>query len=140
MGLARQRRAKDPPPRRRSAVVTFRQTAIAIAFGALASLAACNPERKQECEKFLVVMKSLDEGMPSPETVDQVGKDVDSLHLQDQPLEIYATNYKTMLAVLSNTLRLKDDPSAPDGTNDVIKTHLREARTARDDVQRYCAQ
>jgi hypothetical protein len=127
---------------RESAVLTFRQTAVAIAVavGALAGLTACNPERKQECEKFVAVMKPLDEAMPSVETVDQVGKDVDALHLQDQPLTIYATNYKTMLAVLSNTLRLKDDPSAPDGTNDVIKSHLREARTAREDVQRYCAQ
>jgi hypothetical protein len=123
-----------------SAVVTFRQTAIVIAAGVLASLAACNPERKQECAKFLAVMKSLDEGMPTADAVDQVGKDVDGLHLQDQPLAIYATNYKTTLTVLSNTLRLKDDPSAPDGTIDVMKTHLREARTAHDDVERYCAQ
>jgi hypothetical protein len=111
-----------------------------MAMGAVLFFAACNPERKRECEKLLEVMPPFDEAAPSVGTVDRVNKDVESLRLQDQPLQIYTTNYQRTLAVLSNTLALKASPSAPDGTDDVIKTHLREARSAREDVQRYCSQ
>jgi hypothetical protein len=111
-----------------------------VAGGAMASVEACNPERKQECDKFLAAMKPLDLGTPSAEAVDGVKKEVAALDLQDQPLHIYAENYQNTLTVLSTTLRLKDDPSAPDGTDDVIKTHLKEARADSQDVQRYCAQ
>jgi hypothetical protein len=117
-------------------VVAIRLTAVAIVLGAV----ACNPQRKQECEKFLAAMKGLDDEASSAETVDLARKEVEALNLQDQPLRIYATNYQNTLAVLSGTLRLKGDPSAPDGTDDVIKTRLLEARTDRDDVRRYCEQ
>jgi hypothetical protein len=120
-------------------VGTIRLAAVAIVVGAVAG-AACNQERKQECEKFLAAMKPLDEGAPSADSVDRVNKEVEALNLQDQPLQIYATNYRNTLTVLSNTLRLSADPSAPDGTDDVIKTHLREARADHEDVRRYCAQ
>ncbi len=105
-----------------------------------AGAASCNPQRKQECDKFLAAMKPLDEGTPSAEVVDRVRQDVQALNLEDQPLHIYATNYQNTLTVLATTLRLKEDPSAPDGTEGVIKTHLKEARTDREDVGRYCAQ
>jgi hypothetical protein len=101
---------------------------------------ACSQERKQQCDKFLAAMKPLDEGTPSAEVVDRVRQEVQALNLEDQPLHIYATNYQNTLTVLASTLRLKADPSAPDGTDEVIKTHLREARVDREDVTRYCAQ
>ena len=110
-----------------------------VALGAIAT-AACNPERRQACDKFLAAMKPLDEGSPTAELVDRVREDVASLNLQDQPLRIYADNYRNTLTVLGNTLRLKADPAAPDGTDDVIKMRLKEARTDRDDVRRYCEQ
>jgi hypothetical protein len=120
-------------------VVTIRPTAVAIVLGALAG-AACNPERKQECDKFLAAMKPLDEPAPTADVVDRVSREVDTLDLQDQPLRIYATNYRNTLTVLSSTLHLRSDPSAPDGTEDVIKARIKEARADSQDVQRYCAQ
>jgi hypothetical protein len=120
-------------------VVTIRLTAVAIVLGALAG-AACNPERKQECDKFLATMKPLDEPAPAAEVVDRVSREVDALNLQDQPLRIYATNYKNTLTVLSSALRLRADPTAPDGTEDVIKSRIKDARTDSQDVARYCAQ
>ncbi len=121
-------------------MVTIRLAAVAVALGAMASLEACNPERKQECEKFVAAIKPLDEGTPTPEEVDRVNQEVGALELQDQPLHIYAANYRNTLTGLSATLRLKADPSAPDGTDDVIKQHLKGARADSQDVQRYCAQ
>ncbi|HXN33439.1 MAG TPA: hypothetical protein VN894_16335 [Polyangiaceae bacterium] len=120
-------------------MATIRLVAMIVVVGATAG-ASCNQQRKQECDKFLAAMKPLDEGTPSAEVVDRVRQDVQALNLEDQPLHIYATNYQNTLTVLSSTLRLKADPSAPDGTDEVIKTHLKEARTDRDDVGRYCAQ
>jgi hypothetical protein len=110
-----------------------------LAIAAL-SLLACNSARKQDCDKFLAAMKPLDQGTPSADTVDRVAGDVAALPLQDEPMRIYAKNYGTTLTVLSNTLKLKASPSAPDGTDDVIKQNLKAARTDRDDVQRYCSQ
>jgi hypothetical protein len=100
---------------------------------------ACNGARSQECDKLLAAMK-LDEGTPSADAVDRAAKDVAGLQLQDQPLRIYAKNYGDKLAVLSNTLRLKESPSAPDGTDAVVKQTLKTARTDFGDVQRYCSQ
>jgi hypothetical protein len=120
-------------------VFKIRLEAMAAVVGATA-LVACNPQRQQECDKFVAAMKQLDEGTPSAATVDQVNKDVEALNLQDQPLQIYATNYRNTLTVLSSTLRLNESPTPPDGTDDVIKTHLKEARADSRDVQRYCAQ
>jgi hypothetical protein len=127
-------------PRQSVEVVAMRIVAMAIFVGTAPLLVACNPERNQECERFLAVMKPLDEPAPSIETVDRVAKDLEAINLQDQPLQIYATNYRNTLTVLSNTLKLQKDPSAPDGTDDVVKTHLKEARADSQDVRRYCAQ
>lgn len=115
---------------------------MALGLVALAALAAsgCDAERKQECSQFLSAMKPLDEGMPSSDTVDAVSKQVASIKFQDQPLGVYAENYRKTLTVLSNTIKLKASGSAPDGADDVIKKNLTEARTDRDDAQRYCSQ
>ncbi len=106
----------------------------------LLGAAACNEQRKQECDRFLTAMKPLEQGTPSVETVDSVKKQVDAIQFTDQSLGIYAKNYKETLTILSNTLTLKASPSAPDGTDDVVKQKLKEARTDASDVQRYCAQ
>ncbi|HEY4015523.1 MAG TPA: hypothetical protein VGM06_19400 [Polyangiaceae bacterium] len=106
----------------------------------LAAASACDPERKQECEHFSAAMKPLDQGTPSADAVDRVRTQVERLNLQDQTLGIYAKNYTQTLTVLASTLRLKADPGAPDGTDDVIKTRLKAARTDADDVTRFCAE
>jgi hypothetical protein len=113
-----------------------------VAAALVAALAAsgCDNERKQECSQFLSAMKPLNEGTPSADTVDSVSKQVASIKFQDQPLGVYADNYRKTLGVLSNTLKLKASGSSPDGTDDVIKKNLKEARTDKDDVQRYCSQ
>jgi hypothetical protein len=125
----------------------FTALASLVAVGAcaatLATLAGCNTQRKQDCEKFLPAMTPLQEGMPTSDAVDRVHDSVAAVQFEDEPLREYATNYKNTLAVLSNTLKLKatagpDGP--PDGTDDVIKRNLKEARTDFDDVSRYCAQ
>ena len=113
---------------------------VVVLFGALV---ACNTERKQECEKFLSAMGPIQSDTPTGDTVDRVFQSMDSTQFQDEPLYEYAKNYKATLTVLSNTLKLKanagpDGP--PDGTDEVIKTNLKEARTDFDDVSRYCAQ
>jgi hypothetical protein len=103
-------------------------------------IASCNPQRQQECDKFVSAMKEIDEGAPSAATVDQVSKQVETLQLQDQPLQIYASNYRNTLSALSNTLRLNESSAPPDGTDEAIKTQLKIARTDSRDVQRYCSQ
>ena len=100
----------------------------------------CDAERKQECDKFISAMKPLDQGTPTADTVDRVSQQVGALNAKDQPLSIYAENYRKTLASLSSTLRLQADPSAPDGTDDAIRSRLKEARTDSVDVQRYCAE
>jgi hypothetical protein len=104
------------------------------------TLPSCDSPRKKECDAFLSAMKPLDEGMPSAELVDRVANSVGALHFQDQPHGVYAKNYKATLIVLANTIRLKSSPSPPDGTDDVIKARLKEARTDREDTARYCSQ
>jgi hypothetical protein len=112
---------------------------VAAALMAVAA-AGCDNERKQECSQFVGAMKPLDEGMPSADTVDSVSKQVGAMKFQDQPLGVYAKNYGKTLDVLSSTLKLKASGNAPDGTDDVIKKNLKEARTDKEDVQRYCSQ
>jgi hypothetical protein len=112
---------------------------VAVALVAVVT-SGCDNERKQECSQFLSAMKPLDEGTPSADTVDTVAKQVAAIKFQDQPLGVYAENYGKTLKVLSNTLQLKASGSPPDGTDDVIKKNLKEARTDKDDVQRYCSQ
>jgi hypothetical protein len=103
-------------------------------------LPACDEARKQECDALLGAMKPLDaSGTPTGGTVDGVMEQVDGLKLQNQALAVYAKNYHQTLTVLSATVKLKAGSSAPDGTDDVIKKYLQEARTDRDDVQRLCS-
>jgi hypothetical protein len=122
----------------KAAVVSIRLAAASAVIVALT--ASCNPERKQECERFLAAMSPLDDGTPSTETVNRVSKEVEALNLQDQPLHIYAENYGKTLTVLATTLELQSGTSAPDGTDDVVKSQLRMARTDAKDVARYCSQ
>ncbi len=113
--------------------------ALAAGSGAVLSL-ACDDTRKGECVKFLAAVKPLDEGTPSLETVQRVQKDLAATTFKDTPLDVYAKNYAAKLTVLSNTLALKAGPEPPDGTDAVIKLNLKNARTDREDVQRYCSQ
>jgi len=106
-------------------------------------LAGCDSQRKQDCAKFLPAMSGMATGVPSVETVDQVLTSVGGIQFADEPLKEYATNYKNTLTVLSNTLKLKSSAGPdgpPDGTEDVIKQNLKEARTDFDDISRYCSQ
>jgi hypothetical protein len=117
--------------------------AVAGLVGALAWLAGCNTQRKQDCGTFLTAMSPMQGGTPSVDVVDRVHDSVAGAAFGDEPLREYATNYKNTLTVLSNTLKLKaaagpDGP--PDGTENVIKQNLKEARTDFDDITRYCSQ
>jgi hypothetical protein len=118
-----------------------------VSFGPLLSLllllGACNAERKEECEKFLAALKpvdSLDPKTPSADVVDRLESAVGSIQFQDQPLGVFAKNFRATLTVLSTTIKLQASPSPPDGTDDVVKVKVKEARTQRDDAVRYCAQ
>jgi len=107
------------------------------------TLAGCDSQRKEDCGKFLPAMSGMQSGTPSVETVDQVLSAVAGIHFTDVPLEEYATNYKNTLTVLSGTLKLKataGPEGPPDGTDDVIKRNLKDARTDFDDITRYCSQ
>ncbi len=129
-------RSHHPRPRPATAAAIH-----AAAVGLLgACLCACNAERKAECDAFVAAMKPLDDGIPTADAVDRVQKQVEGLKLTDQALGVYAKNYTKTLTILAGTLRLKDTPEAPDGTNDVIKANLKEARTDKADAVRYCAQ
>lgn len=113
-----------------------------VAFAALAALgnvAACNAERQQECDKFLAAMKPLDQATLAADSVERVRAGVAGIQFQDEPLREYARNASATLTVLSNTLELQAGDAAPDGTNDVVKDKLKEARGERDDVARYCS-
>jgi hypothetical protein len=114
-------------------------TAAAFVLATLGASIACNSERKAECDRFVEAMKPLDEGVPSPDAVERVQKSVEGLKLEDQPLGVYAKNYAATLTVLSSTLKLKATGAAPDGTDDVIKEKLKEARTDKADTERYCS-
>jgi hypothetical protein len=109
----------------------------------LGATSGCNNERKQECDKFLSIIKPIDDTSggigPSSATFDRMKSDLSAIHFQDQPLGVYAGNFEHTLTVLSGTTKLKEGPSAPDGTDDLLKTQLKKARTDRDDLQRYCS-
>ena len=111
-----------------------------LAILACGALSACNSERKAECDQLLAVMKPMSQGAPSVDSVNRVLGAVTALKLQDQTLAVYAKNYSGTLTVLSKTLELAATPDAPDGTNGVIKTTLKDALTDADDAARYCAQ
>ena len=115
----------------------------ALCAATLTALCGCNTQRKQDCDKFLTAMAPMQGGTPSVDAIDRVHDGVAGIQFEDEPLREYATNYKNTLSVLSNTLKLKagagpDGP--PDGTDDVIKQNLKDARTDFDDITRYCAQ
>jgi hypothetical protein len=101
--------------------------------------AACNEQRRHECDSLLDAMKPLDKGTPSAEVVKSVDKQIEGLKLTDETLKIYAGNYRSKLGVLSGTLELKASSSPPDGVDEVIATNLKKARTDAADVARYCA-
>jgi hypothetical protein len=111
---------------------------ISIALLALAC-AGCDEQRKQECDALLSTMKPLDVGTPTSATVDSVAAKIDAMKLQDQSLAIYAKNYRATLTILSNTLKLKEGGSAPDGTDAVVQKNLKDARTDREDAARLCS-
>jgi hypothetical protein len=119
---------------------TVRWGVLGCAALAAVAVAGCNAERKQECDKLLGAMKPLEQGTPSADVVDSVSKQIDGIAFKDQTLAIYAKNYKETLTVLSSTLKLKASPSAPDGTDDVIKQKLKQARTDTSDIARWCAE
>ncbi|MGH7438523.1 MAG: hypothetical protein ACRENE_22785 [Polyangiaceae bacterium] len=100
----------------------------------------CNPERKAECDRLMAAMKPVSDTAPTAEGVDDVKASVAAIKFEDQTLDVYAKNYSQTLSVLSSTLRLKSSPDAPDGTEDVIKRNLQQARTDAQDTARYCAQ
>jgi hypothetical protein len=110
------------------------------------SSAACNEDRQRECQALVAAMKPIDapdgneRAVPSLETVTSVKKEVEALKPSDHPLHIHADNYAKTLSVLANTLALKTSSSPPDGTDDVIKKNLKDARAQAADVRRYCAE
>jgi hypothetical protein len=116
---------------------------VVVCLAVVAATYGCNEQRKQECDKFLAAVAPIREGTPASDAIDRVRADVSAIPLQDEPLREYAKNYGATLAVLGNTLKLKESaPNAdavPDGTNDVIKKSLKEARTDEADIARYCA-
>jgi len=112
---------------------------VVLVLGVLA-LAGCNSERKQECDKLLTALKPIDEASPSSSTLGRMKSDVAAIHLQDQPLSVYAHNYEHLLTVLEGTTKVKEGSSPPDGTDDLLRTQLKKARTDRDDITWYCSQ
>jgi hypothetical protein len=138
LALVERRPSMKPMPSRLSSAVW---TAIVPLALVVVGAAGCNAERKQECDKFITAMGPMQGGPPSAEATDRVLADVSAIPFQDEPLQVYATNYKNTLTVLSNTLKLKDGAGPdgpPNGTNDVIKAKSKEARTDFDDISRYC--
>jgi hypothetical protein len=112
----------------------------ALAWAVLCGLVSCNSVRKKECETLLSAMQPLDQPASTVDVVGRMRDAIEAIQFADEPLREYARSAKATLIVLSNTLALKDGPSPPDGTDDVIKAKLKEARTAKDDVVRYCSQ
>ena len=101
-------------------------------------LVACDAERQQECGKLQAAWKPLGEA-PSAETVKRVHDAVAAMQFQDEPLHEYAMSAAATMTVLANTMDLQADPSAPDGTNDVVKTKLKELAGEEAEVTRYCS-
>jgi hypothetical protein len=126
---------EGPAPRALRSSIRF--ASLVVLAASLSS--ACNAERKQECDRFIDATKPLDKGVPTSDAVDSVSKQVSAMTFQDETLGIYAKNYLETLKVLSSTLKLKEEPSPPDGTDGVIKEKLKTARTQASDLQRYCA-
>jgi len=112
----------------------------ALAIGAIGTMVGgCNAERKQECDQFLAALKALDT-TPGSDAVDRMQSSIQAIQFQDQPLREYASSTKATLQVLANSLKTQASPDAPDGTDDLVKAKLKEARGERDDITRYCSQ
>ena len=109
---------------------------VAIAIAVL--VVACNAERQQECAKLQAALQPLGQA-PSAETVKRVHDAVAAIQFQDEPLHEYATSAAATMTVLANTMDLQADPSAPDGTNDVLAAKLKELAGEQAEVTRYCS-
>jgi hypothetical protein len=105
-----------------------------------ATLSGCDATRKQECDQFLSAMKPLTQGTPSIDVVDTADRTISAIQFQDQPLREYAFSTKTTLHTLSESIRLQTGPAPPDGSDEIVKAKLNEARGEDDDVTRYCAE
>jgi hypothetical protein len=116
------------------------QFAAALAGGIFGLFTACNTESKKECTALTSTLAPLDEAAPSSASIGRLRAAIEAQTLDDQPLHEYASTLKKTLEVLSSTLALKEAPTPPDGTDDVVKAKLKEARAARDDVAHYCTQ
>jgi hypothetical protein len=125
--------------RRLTALAALTALAGSVSLGAVL-LTGCNPERKAECQQLMAAMKPVSDSVPTADGVESAKASVAAIKFEDQTLGVYAKNYSQTLTVLSTTLRLKSDPDAPEGTEDVIKRNLAEARTDAQDTARYCAQ
>jgi hypothetical protein len=111
-----------------------------LAMLALATLASCNAERKQECDQLLTVMKPLESGAARADPVDHAQAAVAAIQFQDQPLREYASSIRATLTTLSSTLKVQSGDSPPDGADDLVRSKFKELRGERDDVTRYCAE
>jgi hypothetical protein len=116
------------------------QFAAALLAAILGLSSGCNTERKKECTQLASVLATLDETTPSRASIGRLKAAIEAQPLDDEPLHEYANTLKTTLEVLSNTLAVKEAPSPPDGTDDVVKAKLKEANAVRNDVAHYCAE
>ena len=101
-------------------------------------LVACDAERQQECGKLQAALKPLGDA-PSAESVKRAHDAVAAITFQDEPLREYAKGATATMTVLANTMELQADPSAPDGTNDVVKAKLKDLAGEQAEVTRYCS-
>jgi hypothetical protein len=107
---------------------------------------ACDEQRRRDCDALVAATKPLEaregseKALPTLETVEGVKKQVESMKVSDHTLSIHVQNYVKTLGVLSSTVALKSSSSSPDGTDDVIRKNLKEARSEANDVKRYCAE
>jgi hypothetical protein len=118
--------------------VTARFDVLAVLAVSIA-LAGCDGERKRECDQFLATLKPIGEGAPTAAVIGRVREGLSAMAFGDKPLSEHAANVKRTLEVLDNGLTTLEGPSPPDGTDDLVKSKLKEALAERDDVARYCA-
>ncbi len=116
------------------------QFAAALAAGVLELSAGCNAERKKECDQLISALAPLDDEAPTSASIARVRSAIEAQTFEDQPLHEYAGTLKSTLEVLWSTLAVKEAPSPPDGTDDVVKAKIKEAEAARDDVTHYCSE
>lgn len=123
----------------RLAWLSASRTALAAsAIAGTLSFVACDAQRQQECGKLQAALKPLGDA-PSAEAVRRAHDAVSAIQFTDEPLHEYAKSAAATMTVLANTMDLQADPSAPDGTNDVVKAKLRELAGEQAEVTRYCS-